>query len=67
MGKIEGRTWSKEDAGVFYAEHKDKPFFDALVDFMSSGPIVQVCLEKVRRTDKVGLLFAAIMYSKPML
>lgn len=48
VGKIEGRTWSKEDAEVFYGEHKGKPFFDTLVDFMSSGPIVQLCLEKVQ-------------------
>lgn len=48
VGKIEGRAWSKEDAQVFYAEHKGKPFFDPLVTFMSSGPIVQICLEKVQ-------------------
>ncbi|MGO2654971.1 MAG: nucleoside-diphosphate kinase [Pseudoclavibacter sp.] len=28
-----------------YAEHKGKPFFDSLVDFMISGPIVAVILE----------------------
>lgn len=47
VGKIEGRAWSPEDAEVFYAEHKGKPFFETLVAFMSSGPIVQMCLEKV--------------------
>ncbi|CAN0260764.1 unnamed protein product, partial [Hapterophycus canaliculatus] len=47
VGKIEGRTWSKEDAEAFYAEHQGKPFFDTLVVFMTSGPIVQLCLEKV--------------------
>lgn len=47
VGKIEGRTWSKEDVEAFYAEHKGKTFFDTLVAFMSSGPIVQLCLEKV--------------------
>ena len=49
VGKIEGQTWSKEDAEKFYSEHNDKPFFDMLVTFMTSGPIVQLCLEKVRQ------------------
>ncbi|CAB1112844.1 unnamed protein product [Ectocarpus sp. CCAP 1310/34] len=47
VGKIEGRMWSQQDAATFYSEHRGKAFFDTLVDFMSSGPIVQLCLEKV--------------------
>ncbi|CAN0213153.1 unnamed protein product [Ectocarpus sp. 13 AM-2016] len=47
VGKIEGRSWSQQDAATFYSEHRGKAFFDTLVDFMSSGPIVQLCLEKV--------------------
>lgn len=35
-----------EQAGTFYAVHKEKPFYQALVEFMSSGPIVAVILEK---------------------
>lgn len=35
-----------QQAGTFYAVHKGKPFYDSLVDFMSSGPIVAVLLEK---------------------
>jgi len=31
---------SDEMASGFYAEHDGKPFFDALVEFMTSGPIV---------------------------
>lgn len=37
---------SIDKAGEFYAIHKDKPFYDDLVDFMSSGPIVAAILEK---------------------
>jgi nucleoside-diphosphate kinase len=37
---------SKEEAEGFYAVHKDKPFFDSLTDFMSSGKIVVMVLEK---------------------
>ena len=33
-------------AGGFYAIHKDKPFYDDLVKFMSSGPVVAIILEK---------------------
>ncbi len=37
---------SKERAGEFYAVHKGRPFYDELVEFMSSGPIVAAVLEK---------------------
>ena len=30
---------------VFYAVHKDRPFFNDLVDFMVSGPVVVMVLE----------------------
>ncbi len=33
-------------AGKFYEVHKGKPFYDALIGFMSSGPIVAAILEK---------------------
>lgn len=29
----------------FYAVHKDKPFFEGLVKFITSGPVVVLCLE----------------------
>lgn len=35
-----------EDAKNFYEIHNDKPFYDTLVDIMSSGPIVAAVLEK---------------------
>src|SRR5690606_4619286 len=34
-----------EKAGGFYAEHKERPFFKALVSFMTSGPVVVQVLE----------------------
>ena len=37
---------SKKQAEGFYAVHSARPFFDALTTFMSSGPIVLMCLEK---------------------
>jgi nucleoside-diphosphate kinase len=37
---------SKSQAEKFYSVHKDRPFFNDLVEFMSSGPIVAAMLEK---------------------
>jgi nucleoside-diphosphate kinase len=36
---------SKEVAGKFYAVHKERPFYNDLVAFMSSGPVVVQVLE----------------------
>ena len=38
--------FSKRDAELFYSIHKNRPFFNDLVVFMSSGPIVVAVLEK---------------------
>ena len=35
---------SKEKAEGFYIEHKDRPFFGELVEFMTSGPVVLMVL-----------------------
>ncbi len=46
--KIDGIKMVKLDQGraeAFYAEHKGKPFFNDLVNFMTSGPIVVLVLE----------------------
>jgi len=37
---------SEEQAGNFYAVHKERPFYGELVDYMCSGPIVAAVLEK---------------------
>ncbi|MCF7900117.1 nucleoside-diphosphate kinase [Candidatus Babeliales bacterium] len=37
---------SKEEAEGFYAEHKGRSFFDELVEFMISGPVTVMVLEK---------------------
>jgi nucleoside-diphosphate kinase len=36
---------TKEEAQGFYAVHKERPFFNALVSFMSSGPVMIQVLE----------------------
>ncbi len=40
--KIE--VMSKSKAEEFYAEHKARPFFGELVTFMTSGPVMLMCL-----------------------
>jgi len=37
---------TQKQAEVFYAEHRDKPFFKNLVEYMTSAPIVAAILEK---------------------
>ncbi len=37
---------SKKDAEGFYVVHKDKSFYDSLTDFMSSGKIIVMVLER---------------------
>jgi nucleoside-diphosphate kinase len=37
---------SKQQAEGFYAVHRDKPFFGGLCEFMASGPMVMMVLEK---------------------
>ncbi len=38
-------TLSASDAGGFYSEHKGKPFYDDLIEFMTSGPVFIQVLE----------------------
>ncbi len=36
---------TKEQAGGFYAVHKERPFYNDLVEFMTSGPVMVQVLE----------------------
>lgn len=55
IGKIEDKGYkivsmkmiqvTKELAAQHYAEHADKPFYEALVNFITSGPIVAMILQ----------------------
>ena len=47
------KIWlSKAQAGSFYDVHKDRPFFDELCDFMSSGPIVVQVLQGTNAIER---------------
>lgn len=48
-----------EKAALFYSEHKGKPFFDSLVQFMSSGPVVAAILEKENAVEDFRALIGA--------
>lgn len=41
---LELRTLGRDVAEEHYGEHVDKPFFSELVDFITSGPIVALCV-----------------------
>jgi nucleoside-diphosphate kinase len=44
---VEGRllTVGREHAETHYAEHREKPFFDELVEFITSGPTLALVVE----------------------
>lgn len=42
---IKSKRLTKEEAGGFYAVHRERPFFGELTDFMSSGKIFAMVLE----------------------
>ena len=42
---IKSMRLTKEEAGGFYAVHRERPFFGELTDFMSSGKIFAMALE----------------------
>ena len=48
-----------ETAGEFYAVHKGRPFYNDLVSFMSSGPIVAAILEKDNAVEDFRTLIGA--------
>lgn len=39
-------TLTRAQAQAFYAVHSQRPFFDSLVGFMTSGPIIPMVLER---------------------
>jgi nucleoside-diphosphate kinase len=45
-------TMSKQQAQQFYAIHKDRPFFNDLVNFMSSGSVIVQVLEGVNAVEQ---------------
>jgi nucleoside-diphosphate kinase len=50
---------SRRDAQLFYAIHAERPFFQSLVDFMVSGPVVAAILEKDNAVEDFRKLIGA--------
>ena len=50
---------SQSAAEAFYAVHSERPFFNELVSFMTSGPIVAAVLEKDNAVDDFRALIGA--------
>ena len=50
---------TKDQAKKFYEIHKDRPFYDGLTDFMSSGSIVAAILEKENAVEDFRKLIGA--------
>ena len=50
---------SNEDARNFYSIHRERPFFDELVSYMTRGPIVAAVLEKEDAVEEFRLLIGS--------
>ena len=50
---------TKEEAGLFYEVHKERPFYGELVDYMASGPIIAAILEKGNAVSDFRTLIGA--------
>ena len=50
---------SAEKAGEFYAIHKERPFYNDLIKYMSSGPIIAAVLEKSNAVEDYRTLIGA--------
>jgi nucleoside-diphosphate kinase len=56
---MERRRLSYSEATAFYAIHKGKPFFESLMEFMTSGPIVCCVLEKIDAVSQLRTVVGA--------
>ena len=46
-------------AGAFYAVHKERPFFDSLVTFMTSGAVIPMVLEAENAVAELRIVVGA--------
>ena len=50
---------TKESAGGFYEVHKQRPFFNDLIEYMTSGPCIPIALEKENAVAEFRKLIGA--------
>jgi nucleoside-diphosphate kinase len=55
---------TKKEAEGFYAVHRERPFFESLTGFMSSGPIIVMVLEGQDAIRRVRELMGATNYKE---
>lgn len=55
---------TKAQAQGFYAVHSDKPFFESLTSFMTSGPVVVMILEQENVIEKYRKLMGATNFKE---
>jgi nucleoside-diphosphate kinase len=61
---IRMKQWTREEAEKFYAVHRGKEFFEGLVEFMISGPVIGLLLEKENAIEDLRKLVGATDPSK---
>lgn len=50
---------SERQAGAFYEIHKERPFYGELIEYMTSGPVVPISLEKENAVEDFRKLIGA--------
>jgi nucleoside-diphosphate kinase len=50
---------TREQAGEFYAVHRERPFYGELVEFMTSGPVIPLALERDNAVAKLREVIGA--------
>jgi nucleoside-diphosphate kinase len=53
---LELRTLARETAEEHYGEHRERPFFGELVEFITGGPLVAMVVEGPRAVEAVRTL-----------
>lgn len=53
------RTLDRDTAQIHYGEHREKPFFGSLVDFITSGPLMAMVVEGPRAVEAFRALAGA--------
>lgn len=59
IAAIKTLQMTKDEAAEFYAVHKERPFYQELVEFMSSGPIIAMVLLKENAVEDFRTLIGA--------
>ncbi len=59
LERLELQRFDRAKAETFYAVHRDKPFFDSLVEYIVSGPVVAMVLVGERAIARVREIMGA--------